>query len=586
TGRRVRADAPIYVELSDYFNYYTAINSQVNPSSIVLQVDGTTVSPTFTGAASKTAVRYQPPAIFASGSTHTVSLSFADNAMPTPNTTRQEWSFTVDSYKTLDTNLMAAPALVSANHGFALRVSQIDANRGPTIQRAENQLAGLLLDPTTGQPYLNRATLSATNEPCVINYSTAGAQGNFLTELPASIPGLPGALPDGTSAGDTNAALDAVTYLYLSPGIYTLGVNSSDGFRLTTASTPDLFAPQIAVYEGVRAAADSTVTFGIAQAGYYPFRICYFIGGQEVVYPTADVPSLEFFSLDSTGTKTLINDTNTTGSVAAFLPAQTLPYVRTIAPSAGETGVAKNAPIDVTLINGTITVQADSIQLLVNGTAVTPTVTMASGLVTVHYQRATTWPLNSTNTIQLAFTDSASNRRTNTWQFTTENVFTQLWAIAPASTVNATWAKWVTSGGTERGLAYNPRTGHVLLVSRNSATGTDGPNACGVGILDGNDGHYIGQLNLTLPDNTTIRANGLGTFKLDMIDVAEDGVIYAGNLTTSGTVPFIIYRWQNESASPTIAYTGNPADLTQATRCGDDFAVRGSGAGTQIIASG
>ncbi|HWH71304.1 MAG TPA: hypothetical protein VNT26_18110, partial [Candidatus Sulfotelmatobacter sp.] len=285
TGRRVRADAPIYVELSDYFNYYTAINSQVNPSSIVLQVDGTTVSPTFTGAASKTAVRYQPPAIFASGSTHTVSLSFADNAMPTPNTTRQEWSFTVDSYKTLDTNLMAAPALVSANHGFALRVSQIDANRGPTIQRAENQLAGLLLDPTTGQPYLNRATLSATNEPCVINYSTAGAQGNFLTELPASIPGLPGALPDGTSAGDTNAALDAVTYLYLSPGIYTLGVNSSDGFRLTTASTPDLFAPQIAVYEGVRAAADSTVTFGIAQAGYYPFRICYFIGGQEVVYP-------------------------------------------------------------------------------------------------------------------------------------------------------------------------------------------------------------------------------------------------------------------------------------------------------------
>src|SRR5262249_30587318 len=237
--------------------------------------------------------------------------------------------------------------------------------------------------------------------------------------------------------------------------------------------------------------------------------------------------------------------------------------------------------IDVTLVDGSITVQTNTIQLQLGGVVVTPSITTnGAGVTLVHYQSASPLAVNSNYLAQIAFTDSASTRRTNTWRFTTENILSQLFVIPPASPTNATWAKWVTSGGTERGIAYNPKTGHVLLVSRNSATGADGPAGGGIAVLDGTTGLYIKQL-----DKGTGIITG-GTFALNMIDVADDGVIYVCNLATSAAQNFRIYRWQDENSQPTIAYSLPPSAAAGTPRWGDDFAVRRSGAGTQIIASG
>lgn len=582
-GRSVRGDAPLHAEIKDY-------NTQVDPNSVTLALDGNSITNfTLAQAAGVTTINWTPTSLYAPSSYHTAELTYADNGTP-PKTNTWTWNFRVGTYTTLPTNLVAASSLVSTNPGFALRISQIDANRGPTIQRAENQLAGLLLDPATGLPYTNRATIQATNESYVINYSTLGSLGDFPTELPNSIPGLPGLMPDGvTSTGDTNAALDAVTYLYLTAGnLYTFGVNSCDGFQLTAASTPDLFALVGSSFDSIRGPTNDTlVTFGVAQTGYYPFRLLHFVGGLELVYPTPDLAALEFFTVDAIGTRTLINDTNTAGYVPAYLPAQTLPYIRSVSPAVGLTGVSRNAPVDVTLVDGNITVQTNTIQMWINGAVVAPTITTSAGITTVHYVRSGTWPLNSTNTVQFAFTDSASNSRTNSWQFAIENVLVNLFVIPPASATNATWAKWVNSGGLERGIAYNPKTGHVLIVSRGGTVGGSdptGPNGGGIGIFDGTDGHYIGQLNKTLPDGSSI-TNGVGLYKVNMIDIADDGVIYVCPLDTSwSTLTFNIYRWQDESASPTICVAS--PQLGVCTRVGDDFCVRGSGAGTEIIASG
>ncbi|MDB6110160.1 MAG: hypothetical protein JWR69_1910, partial [Pedosphaera sp.] len=214
------------------------------------------------------------------------------------------------------------------------------------------------------------------------------------------------------------------------------------------------------------------------------------------------------------------------------------------------------------------------------GTTITPIITTNSGVTTVHYQPPTTLALNSTNTVLIAFTDSAANRRTNSYRFVVENILTQLWVIPPASATNATWAKWVNSGGLERGLAYNPKTGHVLLVSRGAATGTDGPAGGGVGVFDGNTGLFIKKLDL----GTGIISGG--TFAVNMVDVGDDGAIYVCNLATSAAQNFRIYRWQDENSTPTIAFSGSPSAAAGSPRWGDDFSVRGSGAGTQIIASG
>ena len=569
-GRAVRADAPLEIVLTDYV-------TAVDTNTLVLKLNGTTVVPTVvTQAPPQTMIYYYPPptALYAGGSSNTVTLTYADNANPTPGTTTFTYGFTAATYGTL-TN-PAAPALVSPNPGFNLRISQIDANLGPTLQRAESQLANLLIDPSTGLPFANQATVASFAEPAVINYSTQGGQGDFATEPANSIPGLPGALPDTTPTGDTNAAMEVVTYLYLPVGLHTLGVNSSDGFRLSLGASPDIFTPAAMAYDGVRAAADNTISFAVTNAGYYPFRLLYFVGGLELVNPTTDNPSLEFFSVDALGNKTLINDTTAPAYVAAYRPAVTLPYVRSVNPAPASTAVPHTSSLDATLVDGSLGVMTNTINLWLNGTAVSPTISSNAGLTTVHFQPASL-ALNSSNWVQLAFTDAGANRRTNVWSFVVENILQQLWTIPPAATSgDANWPKWVTTGSTERGLAYNPKTGHVLLVSRSAVTGGPGAKG-GIAILDGTTGAFLGTMDVSLST-----ASGVGTYILNMIGVTEDGVIYVCNLTVSGGTALQVYRWSSETNAQQLVWNANPLG----GRCGDDFRIQGSGAGTRILVSG
>lgn len=114
----------------------------------------------------------------------------------------------------------------------------------------------------------------------------------------------------------------------------------------------------------------------------------------------------------------------------------------------------------------------------------------------------------------------------------------------------------------ERGIAYG--NGHLYLVSRTGGTF--------VRILDSQTGSDLGGLSTT-------GVSG-GTFTLNTIGVSGDGTIYANNLTTaSNTTAFTVYSWANESATPTVAYSG--AGLSGA-RIGDSLAVTGSGSSTLL----
>jgi hypothetical protein len=125
---------------------------------------------------------------------------------------------------------------------------------------------------------------------------------------------------------------------------------------------------------------------------------------------------------------------------------------------------------------------------------------------------------------------------------------------------------YLTSDNTQRGMTYNPLTNHVYVMNR--------AGGVSVNIVDGTTGANVGALDVT----------GItgGTFAANMIGVGADGAIYVGNLSTSNTSNFKIYRWANEAAAPTVAYDG----LTTLTRTGDSFAVIGSGSNTRIVASG
>src|SRR5207247_6440499 len=100
-------------------------------------------------------------------------------------------------------------------------------------------------------------------------------------------------------------AMEALCYVELQPGIYRLGVNSDDDFRValgTSAFDPNYFI--LGEFAGAgRAAADTTFDFIVTQAGLYPIRLIYDEG--------AGGASIEFWSVDllvSTNTYVGIND--------------------------------------------------------------------------------------------------------------------------------------------------------------------------------------------------------------------------------------------------------------------------------------
>jgi hypothetical protein len=128
----------------------------------------------------------------------------------------------------------------------------------------------------------------------------------------------------------------------------------------------------------------------------------------------------------------------------------------------------------------------------------------------------------------------------------------------------------------ERGLAYNPTTGNLVLVSRtNQAQGTN------VRILSGTTGADVGFL-----DQTGGTVTG-GTFLMNMVGVAQDGAIYVSNLQTNvNTGQYRIYRWGSEASAidPTPYFAGTISGFTGTPRLGDSIDVTGSGANTTIVA--
>lgn len=138
------------------------------------------------------------------------------------------------------------------------------------------------------------------------------------------------------------------------------------------------------------------------------------------------------------------------------------------------------------------------------------------------------------------------------------------WMLAPYSRPYLT----TNSLPMQRGLALNPATQHLLLVNREPLQ---------VPVLDATTGADLHQLS-------TDGISG-GTYPLLMIGVANDGAVYAGNLTVAGaTTDFKLYRWANDEPNtlPTLAFSGDPG-ASDNQRWGDTLAVRGAGANTQIL---
>lgn len=134
-GRAVPTASSIDIVLTDD-------NTQVNANAITLKLDGSIVVPAVTtDGAGNTSLRYVKPGGFALLSTHTVTVTFADNATPTPHTNSWTYQFT-----TVPPNFIPGAYVTIFADGFENYVSgnsPLDMNyaSGPNAS-ANGNLAG------------------------------------------------------------------------------------------------------------------------------------------------------------------------------------------------------------------------------------------------------------------------------------------------------------------------------------------------------------------------------------------------------------------------------------------------------------
>jgi len=124
------------------------------------------------------------------------------------------------------------------------------------------------------------------------------------------------------------------------------------------------------------------------------------------------------------------------------------------------------------------------------------------------------------------------------------------------------------ANGNNRGLAYSVASNIVFVASKTVPT---------IDALNGSTGAYLGRVN----------TNGMTPvgFGIDAIAVADDGVLYSGNLTST-PMTLNVWMWTNWTTPPTLVFSGDPTMgliSSPSKRLGDCMTITGSGLNTQII---
>ncbi len=150
----------------------------------------------------------------------------------------------------------------------------------------------------------------------------------------------------------------------------------------------------------------------------------------------------------------------------------------------------------------------------------------------------------------------------------TTGQMTNLWTVPALS------RPYLNNNYYEYGMSFNPMNSNVLIASY---VPTNTP-AVIIAVVDGLTGTHKHTLD--------VNAVTGGNRWVNKINVADDGVVYAGNRTTDATsIPFMLYRWANDNADTyaSVAYYGDPAPSLATKVSGYTMDVRGAGVNTEII---
>jgi hypothetical protein len=400
--------------------------SVCNAPTAVIKLDGTQITPTKVDKVGTmtTFTWANPPNALVSGSTHTVDMSVKDTRGI--EVSRAGMTFTAPTYTTVPVaNKLAAPATGS---GFTVRVHQMEVQRGPDdanfTRNAETHLADGYIDPATDQPYANLADLTFATMGLffveTINWEQdmvdVGGE-VFGSTVPVddprpndAIPGIPGSASNPTDS----IVAEALGYVQLEPGReYRWGVASDDGFKVSIGpDAGDCRGTTLGQFNGGRGVASTIFSFIATEPGYYGVRLLWWEG--------TGGANVEFYSINpDTGVRVLLNDPTAAGAVKVYRTGQGRAFLKSILPYPGKTGVATKPLLKGVLVDGRTQVVAGSIELKLDGTAVTPTINKVGQTTTVSYTPAAALAPASQHTSELTYVENTvpptTRTVTSTW---------------------------------------------------------------------------------------------------------------------------------------------------------------------------
>ena len=353
-------------------------SSSVVADSVKLLLNGQAAAASISTSGGVTTIAYSFSAVPDSLSSHAVELSYTDSEGAAQSASL---GFTVADIYAKVSPSSANATVDTSSSGFVANVSQISSNvHGNDIDNANRQLAGAYSD-ADGVPYLNEAgPINATSwefspvDIAVVNLEQDGAAaGNFNENTGFAddfIPNIP-----GINESTDGIAAEFLTYLELSEGFHTLGVNSDDGFDVTIGpDSRDLLASSVGSFNGGRGSSDSLFEVYVEEGGFYPTRLLWFEG--------TGGANVEFFSVVD-GQKILINDRDNPNAIKAYKSAKTRPFISGFGPSSGEL----SDQISFSITNGDTKVDQSSISLSLDGASLAPlAITTDGDTIEVTYQ--------------------------------------------------------------------------------------------------------------------------------------------------------------------------------------------------------
>ena len=201
--------------------------------------------------------------------------------------------------------------------GFDCRIVQTLANILGAVN--DNDLAELVLSGMHPQQGANIAGMPCFVENNVINYNwELNNLGQLIPDLP-----IPGVRISPLFNSD-NFVFEALTYLDLKAGIYRLGVNSDDGFRVTpaTSQADPHNGTVLGQFNGGRGSSDTWFEIYAPQDGLYPVRLMWEEGGGGA--------NCEFLVYDLVTGE--VKGVNAQGAIAAYRPTYS-PIIHSTVPA-------------------------------------------------------------------------------------------------------------------------------------------------------------------------------------------------------------------------------------------------------------